>query len=406
MRPPAGAVGMVVVLALLGAPLGGHAQDAPPKRPKLPAGADSNDVESYLAIARHEVESDPGVSSRAFYWAARLQPDRAEAYYGRIVAQMLDDHDLLSLHFDGGGNEKERKKDRQIDSVYALAFSFDPFLVPVWDKALRVAYIEMRMHGDGSAVQRREIEEELSKRGPGWKAWLFYVAGQYRQALDFYSLVSRSNPKDDYLLARRAELHFRLLESDSALKYYAEAVKVANAAQANQDRLVRFYKPKAVYEYMTGFVHESRGNVAAAREAYGRSLTEDLSLFVGHQRLGLLALAAADTASAISELRLGTEIAPNNAVLRFQYAAVLTRAGRLPEAVPELKRVIESEPWFADPYLLLARLYDASELHEDARTLYRGFLSRSRRTDSQRAFAADRLATLGSPVAPPAASDH
>ena len=242
----------------------------------------------------------------------------------------------------------------------------------------------------------------MSTLGPSWKAWLFYAAGQYRQALDFYALVSRQSPKNDFYLSRRAEIHYRLLESDSALKYYAEAIKAASAAEKNKDRLVRFYKPKAVYEYMAGFVHETKGNVAAAREAYGRALTEDLSLFVAHQRLGLLALGAGDTASALSELRLGTEIAPRNAVLRFQYAAVLTRAGKLPEAVPELKQVIESEPWYADPYLLLARLYDASDLRDDARKLYLDFLARATRTDLQRTFAEGRVAALGAATIPPA----
>ena len=402
MRSVHGTLLATLLVALAGSLAPAQSKEPAPKRPKLAAGADSNDVESYLALGRSELESDPGVAARAFYWSARLQPDRAEAYYGRMVAQLLDDHDMLAIHFDGGGNERERAQDKQVDSVFALSFSLDPFLVPRWDKTLRVAYFEMRAHGDGSATERRRIEEEMSTLGPSWKAWLFYAAGQYRQALDFYALVSRQSPKNDFYLSRRAEIHYRLLESDSALKYYAEAIKAASAAEKNKDRLVRFYKPKAVYEYMAGFVHETKGNVAAAREAYGRALTEDLSLFVAHQRLGLLALGAGDTASALSELRLGTEIAPRNAVLRFQYAAVLTRAGKLPEAVPELKQVIESEPWYADPYLLLARLYDASDLRDDARKLYLDFLARATRTDLQRTFAEGRVAALGAATIPPA----
>ena len=385
---------LCLILALALPPQTAAAQEPVPKRPRLAAGIDTNDAQEYLALGRQRLEDDPAEASRAFYWASRLQPDLAQAYYGRVVAQMLDDHDLLAIHFDGGGNDKERAQDKAVDSVYALSFSLDPFLHRAWDKTLLIAFGDLRAHSDGSVRAKREIEEELGTHGPEWKAWLFYSAGRFREALDFYSLASRRNPKNDAFLARRAELHMRLLETDSAFKYYAEAIRVASAEERNKDRLVRFYKPKAVYEYMTGMLHESRGNVAAAREAYGRTLTEDLSLFVAHQRLGLLALAAGDTTSALSELRLGTEIAPRNAVLRYQYGAVLTRAGRLPEAVPELKRVIESEPWYAAPYLLLGRLYDASDLKEDARALYSNFLARARRADLQRAFAEQRIAAL------------
>ena len=43
---------------------------------------------------------------------------------------------------------------------------------------------------------------------------------------------------------------------------------------------------------------------------------------------------------------------------------------------------------------LLGRLYDASDLKEDARALYSNFLARARRADLQRAFAERRLAAL------------
>jgi tetratricopeptide (TPR) repeat protein len=261
----------------------------------------------------------------------------------------------------------------------------------------------LRAHGNGTAADLRAAEEAISTWGTDWKAWLFYSAGRFREALDYYALASRRAPKNDTYLARRGEIHLRLLEVDSAIKYVREAIVAAGAGERNADRLVRFYKPKAVYEYMLGSMFERKGDVPQAREAYGRALTEDLSLFVAHQRLGLLALAVNDTAAALGELRLATEIAPKNAVLRYQYAAVLTRSGRLPEAVPELKLVIDAEPWYTEPYMLLARLYDASDLRDDAKALYTTYLARARRDDPQRALATQRLAAL---AAAPGAADR
>ncbi|MBI3791142.1 MAG: hypothetical protein HY275_09725, partial [Gemmatimonadetes bacterium] len=205
------------------------AQDAPPKRPKLAQGADSNDAQEYLVLARRELDSDPGVAFRAFYWASRLQPDLATAFYGRAVAAMLEDHDLLDIHFNGGGNEKERKADKALDSLYALAFSLDPFLHRAWDKTLLVTFAEMRVHGDGSSAALRAAEDSIATWGTSWKAWLFYSSGRFREALDFYALASRRAPKNDTYLARRGEIHLRLLEMDSAVKYLKEAIVAAGA---------------------------------------------------------------------------------------------------------------------------------------------------------------------------------
>lgn len=388
---------LIAALAAVACALPLTAQPAAPKRPKLPAGADSNDAQAYLSLARRELESDAGVAYRAFWWASRLQPDLAAAWYGRAAAAMLDDGDLLEIHFAGGGDAGEKAKDRGLDSLYAVAFALDPFLHRGWDRTLLIAYAIRRAHLTGTPEELRQAEEEMSTWGVSWKAWLHYGAGRFRESLDFYQAASRRDPKNDGLLARRAELHLRLLEVDSAVKYLREAIATAVTTEKDKDRLVRLYKPKAVYEFMLGAVHERREQYAQAREAYGRALTEDLSLYVAHQRLALLALAAGDLEAAVAEFRLATEIAPANGVLRFQYAATLVKAGRLPEAVPELTRVIAAEPWYAEPYVLLARLYDASDLKDDAKANYQAFLARAPRDAPQRTLATQRLAALSAP---------
>ena len=82
----------VVAAMLAGLSAPAVAQGAkPPSRPRLARNADTNDAAAYLALAERELDVDPAVAARAFYWVARLDPANARAYYGQRVATFLSD---------------------------------------------------------------------------------------------------------------------------------------------------------------------------------------------------------------------------------------------------------------------------------------------------------------------------
>jgi Tfp pilus assembly protein PilF len=136
------------------------------------------------------------------------------------------------------------------------------------------------------------------------------------------------------------------------------------------------------------------GNPAAAQEAYGRALQEDLSFAPAHRALSALALARGDTATAVSELALAVELSPDDAAVRLQYALMLVRTLRAQEAVAEFKRAAELEPYYAAPHLMLARLYDSSGIAPEALDYYRSYVARAARDDAGYANARERIATL------------
>ena len=59
------------------------------KRPKLQAGADTNDASSYFQHATRVLAEKPAEASQAFYWAARLDPGSAEALDGRRASMIM-----------------------------------------------------------------------------------------------------------------------------------------------------------------------------------------------------------------------------------------------------------------------------------------------------------------------------
>ncbi|HEU4454909.1 MAG TPA: hypothetical protein VFR81_17735, partial [Longimicrobium sp.] len=116
-----------------------------------------------------------------------------------------------------------------------------------------------------------------------------------------------------------------------------------------------------------------------------------------HQRLSWLALAAGDTASAVSEMALAAEAAPNDGVLHMEHGIMLALARQGEAAEAALRRAVEVEPHFAAPWLVLARVLELGGKPE-AVEAYRGFLARASRDDQQRAAVEARVAEL-SPVA-------
>jgi len=72
---------------------------------------------------------------------------------------------------------------------------------------------------------------------------------------------------------------------------------------------------------------EQHDRVSEAREAYGRALQEDIAFYPAHVRLGLLALNAKDTSTAISELDLAAQVAGTEPYVRR--GSTLVRAMRV-----------------------------------------------------------------------------
>src|SRR5262249_31280120 len=67
------------------------AQEKAPNRPKLPAGADTNDAHAYYDFALSKLNKDDDAAADALYWSTRLEPMWADAFYARRIALLLSD---------------------------------------------------------------------------------------------------------------------------------------------------------------------------------------------------------------------------------------------------------------------------------------------------------------------------
>lgn len=376
-----------------------------PKRPRLDSGADTNDAVVYYNRGMALLDRDPEGASRAFYWATRLDPTWAKALYARRIAGYMAEPRFLVRYLDGDRKAVESAEARRLDSLEGRAQRISPFFERDLDKLFYVHYfitaIEegSRQHGgqlEGGERMELEflIEQALRSNevSPWLRAHLYQSERQFPQALSLFRSALRDTRDKVPIHVDLAQLFFATGEYDSSLAHLQAAEDVLG--QRDADRLVRVYESREILEHAIAVIHERRGDLAAAREAYGRALQENLSYYPGHVRLGLLAFAAGDTAQAVQELGLAVEVAPAEVFARVTYGALLAQIGRSEEALPQLRKATELEPYYAVSYYLLGRVEDAAGQHADAITDYRAFLARASRRHPSRDEVTRRVADL------------
>ncbi len=379
-----------------------------PTRPRLDAGADTNDARSYYRYGVQMVSDKPEESVRAFFWATQLDPSSAEAMYALRTSSLLamTSNELFS-YFDWS-RKKRPPEYLALDSLLYRAYTVDPFVYRSMDLPLIRAIIEADVINQYPSVDRAELNvhvldemREMRKTG-----WMSYAQGRFPDALDAYAkqLSDKSRNKKDHeendseLHADRARVFYQMGNMDSARAELTSAITAMRARDTKS--VVILYESKAMYEQSLGMIDERASKPDDAREDYGQALTEDLSYYAAHSLLSRLQLKQGDTTAALSEMDLAVQLQPNDPALRYSYAVLLVQARRRDtEAVQQLMKAIALDAYYAPPRLLLARISDVEEYTEEAVKGYQDYVSLTPKSDPQLPAVRTRLAALTSAVA-------
>lgn len=378
----------------------GQAQSgkAEPKRPQLYASADTNDARAYYNNAIEQLRRDPAAAANGFYWSARLDPLSADALYARRVALLLTDKRRLVRYWRGERSTLRRPDIMGIDSLYFRSLMLNPFFYEKLERVLQDAVIQeiVSSQSMASGVPASEMEFEiqayLMRAGPGERAFHAYTAGQFDEALRHYAAAIKESKYKHYYRNMRGRLFFQIGEVDSALTELTKAVEELRKRDAKD--LVYVYESKALLEHSAGLAHERLGAAAAAKEAYGRALQEDLAYAPAHVRLAWMAIESKDTTTALSEFDLAVQLHPDDVSLRYQYGFLLNETQKNEEAETQLKKALELNPWYAPPHYALGRLNERQGKPPEALLAYRAFLVFASRTDPRRAEVTQRIQTL------------
>ena len=384
------AFALASTFVLVATPLSAQRGGKPVPRPKLRDVTDTNDAQAYYDAGLQRINNDPDYAADAFYWAARINPGWGDPLYGRRAALLMQKRTLLNAYM--ADNYRSRGKELSaLDSLYAHALMLNPFLYRRLDRQL---FINWLTDGDrqAQAEYAYEINTAIMRAPPATQAWYAYSNGNFPRALELYGRAIEQTRETAGLHIERARILGMRNEVESAVAEFQLAL--GEMRQKDDKKLVVVYNSKALAEYSIATLLEGAGDAKKARDAYGRALQEDLSYYPAHMRLGLLALTEGDTTAAMSELALASDIATDDAYVHYLNGWVLGKAKHTAEAVTELKKATELEPYYALPNLVLGAQYETLEKGPEAVAAYERFLALASQHDPQRTFASERVEDL------------
>lgn len=367
-------------------------------RPKLEAGADTNDAAAYLAHGARELEYAPDEAAAAFYWAARLDPSSADAFYGRRIALLMRKPSTLKSYMSGNRKARASKEFKMIDSLQLRALRLNPLFYRRFDRTMIMAYYRNLLRMDAGSMSPGEVDQyimqELDRRPASTRAWLAYSNGRMDQALILYSDAINRSKKSPLLRMDRARVYATQGQVAPAIDDFKAALGLLQAQDDEEDEDVIFYDSKALVEHSIGLLWQLKGNPDSARAAYGRATIEDLSYFPAHVALGILSLAQGDSATAAVELALAAGLATDDPYVHHLHGSVLVAMLQFAEAMEPLRKAIDLEPYFAAPHFSLAQALERSDDLAGARAEYERFVALASRRDPMRPTAMQRVAAL------------
>lgn len=331
-------------------------------RPRLDAGQDSNNARAYYYFGFAKVHDEPLKARQAFYWATRLDPSMAEAWYGLWAATVLSLPDIpFQTYVFGGRNGDRDPVVHAIDSLAGRAIYLNPLLHEgMYEEILK------RATGD-------ENLNEYIFAHPTFGGLLAYSRGDFKSAVDRLARAIKEEQANPARHWYRGRAFLLALAYDSAL---AEMRAYRDAINAHvENRTPFFLQPQQVPDYAIGQVEEMRGDTAGARAEYESALVQDLSYVPAHVALARLALARHDTTEALKELDLATQDA--DADRCYTYGVLLWASRKPLDAAKQFTRAIASDSDYAPPYISLAYLVEASGDDSLAAVLYRNFIGRA-----------------------------
>ena len=346
-------------------------------RPRLSDTADTNDPLAYYRLGDSLRYQRPGVADRAFYWATRLDPTFAEAYFARWRLLRRDNSQREMP--DGSIRDIFRVKPATAaatDSLLSIAIAYSPFLDGALDIPLSIV----------------NMSERMASRDPTLAGMRAFGLRDFRTAVTQWAKAMSEDPRQAMLHIARAHAWVRLQELDSAI---ADLTQLAHRLErVEQDSLMKAYSSKEFLYYAIGMLNGSRGRYPEARAAFEQALAENLGFYMAHARLSGTLVALADTTTALSELETAILIRPDDPLVLIYEGNLLVNIGRIADGEKRIRAALHADSDYALPHIFLGMAAEARYDTTAARAQYADYLARAPRGAPERVWARSRLTSL------------
>lgn len=331
---------------------------------QLPAGKDPNDWEAYFDYGVEQLRVNGGVALKAFEYASRLDPTRAEPLHGRFVAfWMANPIEDFIAWLDGNRVQEARRDVRAADSLYTMAVQRNPFL----HRGMEIILFD-RFSG--------RFRSDRATR-----ARIAYSTGKFAEAASLYTQMIERNP-DENVWRRydRALSRVMLPDIDGALAD-VQAVLAELRREEDAAEELSYYRSKEALLHMIGLIYVQKSDLAAARTAFGEALVENAGFAYAQAALANVSRVERKPREAVDEFALAIELAPTDPVIRWWYAQALSDAGRYDQAVIEARIVVEAEPLWAAPHFVIGRARERQGRTSEMNSAYAAYVARAPMAD-------------------------
>jgi len=326
--------------------------------------ADARSWEAHFDAGVAVIRKQPDLALVSFEIASRLDPTRAEPLFARFVAFWMTNsiEDFIAWR---QGNEIQRRRPevRAADSLFALSLQRNPFV----HRGLEILLYD-RMPG------RFRVDRDT-------RAWVAYSTGNFVEAVKLHTQTIDRNPKEGLWQRYDRALSLVMANNLQGAQSDIEAIIEELRRQEASAEELSYYRSKHALLHMLGLLQVQRGDLATARATFGDALVENAGFAYAQAAMANVSRMERKHRDAVTEFSLALELAPDDAVLRWQHAQALFDAGRYDASVAEATIATEREPLWAAPYLVIGRARERQRRTEPMTAAYAAYIARAPESD-------------------------
>jgi Tfp pilus assembly protein PilF len=143
-----------------------------------------------------------------------------------------------------------------------------------------------------------------------------------------------------------------------------------------------------------GLLQVQRGDLPAARASFAEALLENAGFAYAQAALANVSRMERKPRDAVTEFALALELAPDDAVLRWQHSQALSDARRYDAAVAEATLAAEREPLWAAPHLVIGRVRERQGRTTQMTAAYSAYVARAPEADPTARSLRQRISSL------------
>lgn len=356
-------------------------------------GLDRNDPGIRFGNAQQMITFNSLGADSSLVWASRLNPGWALPLYGRAICQerLWFRDERLSYAVTGEEGGPSRAQLQLYDSLMLAATTRDPFP----DRRMEAELNGGRTQSERFTIRMGKKKVKLPEEVDGGQ--LKFLRQDFKGALSDWAVALRKMPELYFLHGNRAEAFFALRSYDSTiteLRIFGDSL-----SQHERNDLVYEFQSRALTLFAIAHTQMQRDDYADARQSFQEALTVDLGFYMAHVRLAGVAFMLQDTTTALAELKSAVQLNETDPSILYFYGWALLETGADDSAAVQFRKAISVDPYYAAPYELLGRIFDAHNKTKDAIATYQGFIDHAARSDPKLIWVVARVVTLSGQVA-------